>query len=272
MKISEAYRIIRDAVNAEKRNAEIVKALYKNLSEYTDFDLGETGETYRFTRCKALSDMFAEYSLREIAGNGDTMSKARRIMQWIDDNSVYNGASPLPPSLPDKILEFGFKQHDPINCANRAILFSDALTSIGVFAMPVWLQNQADGCGHCHVIAQVWLPECRKWQAFDPSFNTFFTYKGNPIDVPSLALVSRGKKKCRIISNRTGKTTKTGYECAKIGFVDISIFPGNDLKYRHDWDSCLHFVPDSYKKENLKPGVKTIGLLSLNKEPVWEDA
>lgn len=112
------------------------------------------------------------------------------------------------------------------------------------------------------------MPECRKWEAFDPSFNTFFTYKGNPIDIPSLALAARGKKKYRIISNRTGKTTKIGYECSKIGFVDISIFPGNDYNYRNNWDSRLHFVPDSYIKDKLGTCVSTIRLLSFNKEPV----
>ncbi len=271
MKVSDAYQVIREAIYTGKDNAKIVKTMYENLSKYTDFNLGETVEYYRFTRSEALSDMFAEYSLREIAGNGDTMSKARRIMQWIDDNSTYNGASPLPPSLPDKILEYGFKQNNPINCANRAILFSDALTSIGIFALPVWLQNQANRCGHCHVIAQVWLPEYGKWAAFDPSFNTFFTHRGNPIDIPSLVLADLRKTKYRIISNRTDKATKIGYACARMGFLDIAIFPGNDLKYRYNWESLLHFVPNSYKKENLKPSVTTIGLLSFNKEPVWED-
>lgn len=272
MKISEVYRIIREYIQTEKNNARILKTLRKSVSEYTDFDFGETSENYRFTRCKAISNVFNEYSLREIAGNGDTMSQARRVMQWIDDNSSYSGASPLPPSLPDRILEYGFKQKKPINCANRAILFADALTSIGVFALPVWLVNQTHEYGHCHAIAQVWLPECGKWEAFDPSFNTFFTYKGQPIDIPSLALATRRKKKYRIISNCTGKTTKIGYECVKLGLADISILPGNDLKYRYNWESCLHFVPDSYKKKYLESSVCTIGLLSFNKEPVWEDA
>ncbi len=97
IKIPEFCRIIREIIHAAKENSRVLKTFHKVLSEYTDFDLGETGEAYRFTHCKALSDMFTEYPLQEIAGNGDTMSKARRIMQWIDDNSSYNGASSLPP-------------------------------------------------------------------------------------------------------------------------------------------------------------------------------
>lgn len=212
--------------------------------------------------------MFAEYPLSELAGNGSTMSKAQRIMQWIADNSKYNGASPLGPSLPDKILEFGFKQKNAINCANRSILFSDALISIGIFAFPVFLQNRTNGCCHVHVIAQVWLPEYNKWGIFDPSFNTYYVHDGSPLDVPTLASLVRKNEKYHIISNETGKTTDVGRECTKIGLVDISILPGNDLKYRYHFDELYHFVPKSYNNESCK---NIIGAVSFNKEPVWEN-
>lgn len=181
--------------------------------------------------------------------------KARRIMQWVADNTSYDGASPLGPALPDKIIEFGIHEKNPINCANRAILFCDALVSLGIFAFQITLQHRPylptkktldDSC-HCHVLAQVWLPEKQCWTAFDPSFNTYFLDEsGNPVSVPSMVKTERTEHRAQSIDNITLQPTTRGSFCTRAGLFDLSIFPGNDFSYRYRFGQQIHLIPESY--------------------------
>jgi len=121
--------------------------------------------------------------LNDVAGNSDTFSKALNIMNFITDMTDYDGNSPLPPSTSDIIINYSFgkrKEH-PINCANTAILLSDALLSLGIIATQIWLTNRNINIGskkfmvcYNHVIVHVFLAESQKWVALDPSFNTYF--------------------------------------------------------------------------------------------------
>ena len=256
----------------QRRTNNIIKKQYfSSLNKYADYPMGCEGTQYLFTQSQVLSDVFAKYALQDIAGSGSTLSRARNIMQWVADHSRYDGGSPLGPSLPDKILEYGFEQNNPINCTNRAVLFSDALISLGIFAMPMFLNHFVSERGetHCHTIAQVWLPEFNSWCAFDPSFNTYFLYNNKPIDVPSMALLLRKNKSFQAISNETGKSTRNGTLCTKIGLMDIFILPGNDFRYRYHWDEMLHFIPESYLTEK-QITAKIVGFSMINKKPVWQ--
>jgi len=232
-----------------------INEYFTSIRACSDYPSGKTDFIYEFARLPQLTDIFKPYHLSKIAGEGDTFTKARRIMQWVDDNTSYNGASPLGPALPDKIIDFGIRQKNPINCANRAILFCDALVSLEIFAFQIVLQHRpylpkkkmlADEC-HCHVIAQVWLPEKRCWSAFDPSFNTYFTdHRGNPVSVPNMVKMERTWRKVRSIDNRSAQHTKRGSLCTRIGLFDICIFPGNDFTHRYRFEEQIHLLPESY--------------------------
>ena len=267
-KLNEINKAFRELRIERKNEKSITESFLNSIYLFSDYTMGETNNEYQFTHEEQQLNAFWKYDLRNIAGNGDTVSKVHRIMQWITDNSIYAGNSPLGPSLPDKILEYGFENKQPINCANRAIIFSDALAKIGVFAIPVWLEHRTDnGIVHCHVIAQVWLQEYGCWGAYDPSFNTSFQYQGKPVDIPSLAMLVRRKRKFQIIDNKSGKTTDKGRLCTVFGLMDISVFAGNAFSNRDKWDERLHFVPETYRKLAAIPNERVIGLASFNKEP-----
>jgi hypothetical protein len=257
--------------------------LLVSLNKYSNYIVGTSKKCiYKFEKLPELDNAFCGYNIEQIVGDGTTFQKARNIMQWVADNCNYDGNSPLPPSLPTKILDYAFRENKPINCANRAILFSDALVSIGICALPVWLihnytlKKDGDITGHCHVIAQVWLPELLCWAAFDPSFNTFFMYNDKPISVPQMAVNSRKKCKFMSIANETGKTTEKGLLCTKVGLMSLEVFPGNNFKWRYDWNEILSVAPVSYIEHLTKIGyynknIKTaqIALNDLTGAPVF---
>lgn len=234
-----------------------LRKYFTSLRRFNDYPTGEDRFIYEFSRLPQLIDIFAEFDLTEIAGNGDTFSKARRIMQWVDDNTSYDGGSPLGPALPDKIIDFGIREKNPINCANRAILFCNALVSLGIFAFQITLQHRPylprkkkldDSC-HCHVITQVWLPEKQCWAAFDPSFNTYFAdRRGNNVSVPQMVRMEHSRHKIISIDNKSERPTKNGSLCTRIGLFDICISPGNDFSWCNNFAAQLHLLPESYVK------------------------
>lgn len=232
-----------------------IRDFLKSIQKFADYPAAESNFQYKFSRMLHLNDVFAQFNFAEIVENGDTASKARRVMQWVADNTAYNGGSPLGPALPDKIVEFGIHQKNPINCANRAILFCDILVSLGIFAFPITLQHRpylfrkkqfADEY-HCHVIAQVWLPEQKCWAAFDPSFNTFFCDKnGDDVSAAKMVQMIRRRQKIISIDNTTNGLTNRGSLCTRIGLLDISVSVGNDFTERHGEENQAHLLPKSY--------------------------
>lgn len=267
---------------------------FDNIAAFRDYPVDSTGFTYTFSRLPQLGEIFSGLNLAEAAGDGNTLTKTRRILQWVADHTGYDGASPLGPARPGKIIKFSIEEKKPINCANRAILFCDALVSLGIFAFPVNLQHRpylpeemrlGDSC-HSHVIAQVWLPERGCWAAFDPSFNTYFTDSaGDPVSVPAMLRMQRTDDKARSVGNLTGEPTENGSLCAQIGLFDVSVFPGNDFAFRYHWDELVFLIPKSYLDiaersvpddgwevwHNRLLNSRKISMADLDSEPCWID-
>ena len=236
-----------------------------SLELFRDYPVGERRFVYRFVKEPEVVDHMKMFRIEEVAGNGDTFSKARKVMQWVADLTQYDGASPLGLAMPEQIIEFGIKEKQPINCLNRSMLFGDALHSVGIFAFPVFLggcpyiekEKRFADDGHSHVIAQVWLPERECWATFDPSFNTYFvTYEGRffkrkarPVSIGEMATKITTMGKIVAKDNRTGRCTQNGFLCTQIGLIRIAVFPGSELDYRKSYESFdkqLTIVPQSY--------------------------
>ena len=103
-------------------------------------------------------------------------------MQWISEKTCYCGYSNLGPSNCIDIINFSFEKgfEGAINCANKAILLSDCLLSLGIFALPITITNNIlnknnndFGAGTVHVVVHVYINECKKWIMLDPSFNSY---------------------------------------------------------------------------------------------------
>ncbi len=279
-----------------------IRDYLNNLKLFRDYPIGEKRFVYQFVKEPEVISAMKPFQLEEVAGNGDTFSKARKVMQWVADQTQYDGASLLGLAMPEQIIEFGIQKKQPINCLNRAMLFCDALHSVGIFAFPVFLggcpyiekEKRFDDGGHSHVIAQVWLPERECWVTFDPSFNIYFvTYKGrlfkreaHLVSIAEMVTEIMKQGKIVAIDNRNGWDIKNGFLCTQIGLIRIAVFPGNDLNYRKSYESFdkqLTIVPQSYMeclmsseddlqgwKEKVVNAPK-ITLNDLEGEPVWSN-
>ena len=58
-----------------------------------DEKLSTTTAESLFTPCSLHFELREKYNLDEVAGEGDSFSKAQNLMQWLTDHTCYNGAS-----------------------------------------------------------------------------------------------------------------------------------------------------------------------------------
>ena len=241
------FRVINNMFDKLKRKHRLHKYLTQ-IRRFSDYRWNEnTNEQYVFSRERQY-EHFTKFNLKELAGNGTVKEKALRIMKWVNEFTAYNGASLLPPSDSERILQYVETENREINCANRSILFADALLSVGIFAMPIWLA----GCAvekdktlseHSHVIAQVWLEEEKQWAVFDPSFNVWFEVNGKPADISQMLKSVRSRDDYVTVSNVTNRRFDRAGDCTRIGLLDIGFCKGNILGEKLE---LFHVVPDSF--------------------------
>lgn len=119
--------------------------------------------------------------LTQTAGSGTTFNKAIRLMQWLSDNTFYNGMAfrrlkDDPVSILRSSYSKGFR--GALNCRHKAFAYADCLLAAGIKALPLCLLRPHKYNGEpsvgCHFMVQVFLPEQNKWIITDPSFNTYF--------------------------------------------------------------------------------------------------
>lgn len=84
-----------------------------SLELFRDYPVGEKRFVYRFVKEPEVVEVMKPFRIEEIAGDGDTFSKARKVMQWVADVTQYDGASPLGLAMPEQIIEFGIQKKQP---------------------------------------------------------------------------------------------------------------------------------------------------------------
>lgn len=216
---------------------------------------------YKFNR-GTISGLKADSRLPIIA-EGDTFSRSVALMEWVTKHTQYCGYSNLEPSEIGKILDFGLDCgfDGAINCANKAILLSGILLVNDIFAMPVWLENriydyrkQTCGCGTCHVVVHVYIPEYGKWVLLDPSFNAFFTDKAgialDLFEVSGLRDTPQDIVVCNYDLNGTDRFADRYLEefLLKSLYI-ISVYEGWKEPPELGWGSRHSVMPCRYNKE-----------------------
>ena len=237
-----------------------LKEYFDNIAEFGIFKENDIFiNLFEFKRLKEYDAIFKNYDLQNIAGVHDTFAKSLNIMQWIYDNSKYDGGSSLRPTTSDKIINhsFGKGEAGAINCANKAILLSDALISIGIFAMPVAISNiilnpesKIYLSGHSHVVVHVFIAEKNKWIVLDPSFNTYIVDKdGTPLNLIEISNLHRNNEKLYSKKNGSDELMDNGLTCLLLGLLYIQIWRGNDYIHRagkFGWSTAYWLLAEKY--------------------------
>ncbi|MCL2748343.1 MAG: hypothetical protein FWE59_06790, partial [Oscillospiraceae bacterium] len=169
---------------------------------------------------------------------------------------------------------FGKGAEGAINCANKSILLSDALTHIGIFAMPVAITNwifdtdsEVFMNGSSHVVAHVFLPEMSKWIVLDPSFNTYIVDDQlRPLNLIEIAAANRdGEPFFSVDANEKALGSK-GLACLLCSLPHIQIWRGNDYSNRvgkFTWDTA-------YRVKSEKSLRQAEYLLKNHTLPDWQ--
>lgn len=116
------------------------------------------------------------FNLDSIAGNGDDVSRIKRVMYWLHDNVRHDGSSPWPKCRFNAvdIYKMCKQENRGVNCRFLAIMLNEMLLSIGIpcrylTCLPkVYVDD-------CHVINIAWSSSLNKWIWIDPSFASYVT-------------------------------------------------------------------------------------------------
>lgn len=257
----------------------------KNACAYSDYvshPVDGASRLFEFTTPQQLHGIFINYNLPDVAGSGDTFSRALKIMQWITDHSEYSGGSYLCPTTSDKIIAHAFEKgtDGAINCANKSILLADALTHIEIFAMPVavmgWILDPDSPIfenASSHVVVHVFLPECNKWVMLDPSFNTYVVDRNfAPLNIIEVATALRDGH--QMFTYDIGEETLAfkGLACLLYSLPHIQIWRGNDYVHRvgrFTWDTAYlleskkalyqvqYLLDNNFFSESIRPHMES---------------
>lgn len=141
-----------------------------------------------YTYLSEYDEIKEKYSLNKVVNGDSDFERALSLMQWLTDNTYYNGNQLLfhkwLPDITLKILKFSYGKpfEYAINCRYKAVVLTDLLIAYGIKAVPVALLD-ADNDGN-HIMVHAFLSDEQKWVLLDPSFNTYFTDEaGNVLNV-----------------------------------------------------------------------------------------
>ena len=184
-----------------------------------DETLSTTTVENLFTPCSLHVELKEKYSLDEVAGDGDSFSKAQNLMQWLTNHTCYNGASKgWNPDDSLAILDYsfdkGFKR--AICCREKAIILTDMLIASGLNAYPLCMRSIRDVDNHFTV--RFFYEEQNKWIMLDPSFNVAFKINGNPADVYEVRQAFLEEKEVELDGYNFNNTQKCK-EIYKQGFI-----------------------------------------------------
>lgn len=135
--------------------------------------------TYQSPDAEELREVRSYFNLDSIAGNGDEISRMKRIMTWLHDNIRHDGSNGYPENTPRRVVDL-FKackaQNRGLNCRGLAMCLSELYLAMGwparfITCQPKGYKTDPD----CHVINIVWSRQLNKWVWMDPSFDAYVT-------------------------------------------------------------------------------------------------
>jgi hypothetical protein len=146
-----------------------------------------------------------QYSLLEIAGDGDDFSKAVNLMRIVYDNVLHcgGGADADIQGDPISIMEYSFgKGRMPgIYCRQQAVVLTECCLAVGLIARTIHCLPFSPNDFDTHVVSMVYINELNKWVLFDQSNNAYFTDKNGIALSPLEARKLLGRDEVNVCEN-----------------------------------------------------------------------
>ena len=120
-----------------------------------------------------------QYSLLDVAGNGNDFSKAINLMRWVYENVLHCGGGDEVEIQRDpiSILDYSFgKGRVPgIYCRHQAVVLTECCLAVGLTARTIHCLPFSPNDFDTHVVSMVYINEMKKWVLLDQSNNAYFT-------------------------------------------------------------------------------------------------
>lgn len=150
--------------------------ILKTSPQYERSEQTQQAFTYAFDS-PILKKVREELKLDSIAGNGDEISRIKRVMYWLHDAIPHDGSSSWPQCKYNALDLFRHAQENKrgYNCRFLAEMLTDCYLVLGYPARFITCESKEIGDPDCHVIVMVWSKTLNKWVWMDPSFAAYVT-------------------------------------------------------------------------------------------------
>jgi hypothetical protein len=133
---------------------------------------------------KNLQELKIKYSLDEKAGNGDDLSKAINLLNWVSENIHHDGCYNYEKmenaiNLLDDYFQKG-KDYG-INCRALSRTLTGCLLSIGIKARTLFMMPASPYDNDNHVVTHAYIKKTKQWILLDPTYNTYVMNKEKKI-------------------------------------------------------------------------------------------
>lgn len=179
---------------------DIFAGILKTL--HTFLDRG-TKPAFSYRRHSSLDLLRERYGLNGIAGEGDSFTRANRLLCWLSGHIFhkgdYNGA--LANSLDLLEHSFGKGAAMGVNCRALSVILTECCLSLGITARTVYLMPLSPYDCDNHVVCEIWLPEQERWVMLDPTYGGYITDEaGTPFSVSRLRGALADRREIRFVN------------------------------------------------------------------------
>ena len=171
------------------RNEKRFKALLKQIEQYDNLSVLKSAAPYshedtdslpRFSYQSAedmrLKNVKEFFSLDEVAGEGDEISKILNLLRFVHDSIRHDGGNyALCEFDAIDIYNYHKSTGKGVNCRHLAITLNEMYLSLGIPSRYVTCMPKDPNDQDCHVINVVWSSQLKKWIWVDPTFYAFVT-------------------------------------------------------------------------------------------------
>ncbi|MGN6180321.1 MAG: TPR end-of-group domain-containing protein, partial [Mucilaginibacter sp.] len=212
--------------------------------------------TYQPATAPELVALRSKYNLDSVAGNGDEISKMKKLLYWVHNEVRHDGNSFNPPSRNAvDLITVCQKENRGVNCRMMATILRDVYQSEGMPTRIVTCMPKDSADNDCHVITVVWSKSQNKWLWMDPTFNAYVTdSKGNLLNIAEVReRLFNGNMDDLVVNddanwNNKNKETKAAY---------LGYYMSKNLY----WLKCS--IKSEWDIETYKPGKESVDYIDL---------
>lgn len=131
--------------------------------------------TYTDKSDSTISLMRREYKLDSIAGSGDEITRALRLMRWIHRLVRWDGLKGNPEVANGyAMLKVCVREGLTANCGGMASMLNSVLLAEGLKSRALVCRPHDTTDSDCHCVDMVFIEKTQKWVLIDPTFDAYF--------------------------------------------------------------------------------------------------